>query len=71
MTFLSIRFYVKPTLKNLENLKLPFFAILRALNFVILVNFSLQKVQKLKIKASKCVKLADFALLESPKFDFT
>ena len=35
-------------LKNVEALKMPFFVILGALNFVDLVDFSLQKVQKIK-----------------------
>ena len=46
--------------------KTAIFAILGAPNFVNLVNFSLQKVQKSiesKFKASKCVKMSDFALL--------
>ena len=47
------------------------FTILGALNFVDLMNFSLQKVLKcLKVKIqslAKSVKMADFALLESPK----
>ena len=51
--------------------KTAVFAILGALNFVDLVYFSLQKVQKFikksKFKASKCVRLTDFALLESQK----
>ena len=47
-----------------------FFTILGALNFVDLVNFSLQKVQtfiKLNFRASECAKMANFALLELPK----
>ena len=40
------------------------FAILGALNFVHLVRLSLQKVQT-KFRASKYVKMADFAFLES------
>ena len=57
---------------NFEETRSPktaFFAILGALNIVTLVNFILQKVQKFKkskFRASKCVKMADFALLESP-----
>ena len=48
MIFLSLRFYVKTILENLET---GVFAILETLNFVDLVNFSLQKVQKfIKIK---------------------
>ena len=46
------------------------FVIFGALNSVDLVNSSLQKVQKsrtLKFRASKCVKMADFALQESLK----
>ena len=45
--FLSFRFYVKSILENLEVVKVPFFAILGALNFVDLVNFSLQKAKKI------------------------
>ena len=41
--------------------KIPVFA----LTFVNFLNFSLQKVQK--FRPSECVKMADFALLESPK----
>ena len=49
--FLSPRFYVKSILENLKLLKVPFFAILGALYFVYLLNFSLLKVQKvIKIK---------------------
>ena len=50
--------------------KTAIFAILRAVNLVQMVNFSLQKVQKfikIKFQSVKCVKMADFALLESPK----
>ena len=46
------------------------FAILGARNFVDLVNFAFQKGQKFtksRFRAPKCVKLADFALLTSPK----
>ena len=50
--------------------KTAVFAILGALNFHNLVNFSLQKVQKFikksQFRASKCVKMADLALLECP-----
>ena len=44
--FLSFRFYVKSILDNVEVLKIAFFAILGTLNFDILVNFRLLKVQK-------------------------
>ena len=44
--FLSFRFYVKSILENLAVHKLLFFAITGARNFVNLVNFSLQNVQK-------------------------
>ena len=47
------------------------FAISRALRYANLVNSSLQKVQKFKkskFRASRCVKMADFALLESPNY---
>ena len=50
--------------------KTAIFAILGADNFVNLMNFSLQKVEKsikIKIQSPKCVKMADFALLESSK----
>ena len=51
--------------------KIAFFAILVTLDFVDMVNFSLQKVQKFikksTFRAFKCFKMADFALLESPK----
>ena len=48
------------------NFKTACSATLETLNFVNLVNFSLQKVQKfieIKIIASECVKMAEFALL--------
>ena len=54
-------------LENLEVVNLAFFANLGALNSVRLVQFSLQKVQKLKLRASTCVETADFALLASLK----
>ena len=47
---------------------MPFLPFLTALNFVNLVDFSLQKVQefiKINVRGSKCVKIADCALLES------
>ena len=47
------------------------FAILGALNFVNLVNFSLQKWKKTwnaKFRGPKFVKMIDYALLESPDF---
>ena len=44
--FLSFTFYVKSILKNLEVLKIADFAIFGALNYVQLVNFSLEIVQK-------------------------
>ena len=43
------------------------FAIIEALNFVNLVNYSLQMVQKLqksKFRVCKCVKMPDFAFCE-------
>ena len=67
--FLSLRFYVKSFLENLEVLKLSSFEILWSLNFDISVSFSLQKAQKfeeLKFRASKWVEMLDFALIESP-----
>ena len=52
--FPSLRFYVKSILQNLDARKLPFFAILKSLNFVQLMDFSLQKVQKfIKIKIQR------------------
>ena len=58
-------------LEDSRSAKTAFLAILRANNFVHLVNFSLKKVKKThkpsKLRASKCVKMADFALLEVPK----
>ena len=45
--------------------KTAVFAILGDLNFVDLVNFSLQKVQK--FRDSECGKMADFTLQESSK----
>ena len=60
----EINFCVSRSAKN------AIFANLGAVNFVNLVNISLQKVQKsrtLKFRASKCVKMADFALQESLK----
>ena len=47
--------------------KTAVFAISKAVNFGHLVNFSVQKVQKSKFRASKCGKMADFALQESAK----
>ena len=44
--FLALRFYVKSILENLEVLYLLLFAILGTLNFVNLVNFTLQNMQK-------------------------
>ena len=46
--FLSLRFYVKSILKNVEVLKLPFLAILESLDFGFLVNFSRQKFIKIQ-----------------------
>ena len=59
---------MKSILGNLAVLKQPFLPFLE-LNFVDLANFSLQKVQKftkIKFRVSKCVNMADFALLEFP-----
>ena len=41
------------------------FSLVKTLNFVYMVHFNLQKVQK--FRASKCVKMVDIALLESQK----
>ena len=43
---LSLRFYVKSILENPEVLKLLGFAILGALNYVNVVDFSLEKYKK-------------------------
>ena len=63
-TFLFFRFYVKSSSKTAN------FVIFWGSEFCYLVNFSLQKVQKKsqksKFRATKCAKMADFALLESP-----
>ena len=61
--FLSFRFCVKSILGDFRSSKNAVFAILWSLYFVILVNFSLQNSEDV----SKCVKMEDFALLESPK----
>ena len=61
---------MKSILESLEVLKTAVFAVLEALNSVNLVNFSLKKCKnscKSKFRASKCVQIADFALVESPK----
>ena len=69
--FLSFRFYVKSTFEDSRSAETATFANLGAGHFVTLVNIRLQKVPKnsykSKFRASKCVKTADFALLESPK----
>ena len=70
MSFLSFRFYVKSIMKNVEVLKLPFWPFRPFLKFVNLVHFILQNVQKKKNQNSQplnVLKMADFALLESPK----
>ena len=53
-----------------RSFKATIFAILGALNFVNLVNFSLSNEQKLiksKFRASKCAKMTNFPRLEHPK----
>ena len=45
---LSVRFYVKSISENLEVIKTAIFAVLVALNCVYLVDFKLQKVQKIR-----------------------
>ena len=67
--FLSLRFCVKSIFWGSGSSKTDIFAILGALNFVVLVNFSPQEVKRcIKInRASNCGKMADFALLESSK----
>ena len=54
----------KTNFRQFRSCKTAIFAILGALNFVHLVRLSLQKVQT-KFRASKYVKMADFAFLES------
>ena len=65
MIFLSLRFYVKSILKNLEVLNLPFF---EALNFDF-SEFQPSKTGKnsarSKFRASKSVKMVVFELLRS------
>ena len=66
----SFRFYVEINFGESGSSKTAIFASFVALYFVALVNFSLQKVLKFiktKFRASECVKMADFALLHSPK----
>ena len=61
------RFYVKPI--EFRSPNKAFFSNF-GLKFVDLVDFSLQKVQKfmnIEFRASKCVKMANFVLLESQK----
>ena len=71
--FLSFRFYVKSILGNVEVLKMQFLGILVALNFVRWVSkYQDEKRAKMnkkksRFKACKCVKMTDFAILESPK----
>ena len=64
--FISIRFYVKSILQNLEVLKLTFFAILGALNFISAFK-KCKNAWKSKCRAYNCIKMADFALLEFSK----
>ena len=57
--FLTFRFYVKSILENIKVQKmLFFFVILGGSEFLILVNFSLQRIQKSKFRASKWGKMA-------------
>ena len=61
---MSFRFYVKSTLEKLEVLKMSFFAILGALDFVNLVNFSVQKVQKvIKLQNSEPLNVLRWQIL--------
>ena len=68
--FLSLRFFVKSILENVEVLKLSF---LPFLGLWILLIWSISAFKKCKnskesrYSASKCVKMADFTLVESPK----
>ena len=68
--FQSLRFYVKSTFGDSRSAKTAIFANFGALNFDILVDFSLLQVPKLKkpkFSASKYFELVDFILLKSPK----
>ena len=65
MIFISLRFYVKSIFEYSRSAKTAFFAILGAVNFVNLVNISLLILKKFMKR------MADFALLEYPKIDFT
>ena len=58
---LSLRFYVKSILHNLESPKTYVFAIVGALEFVNLVNISLQKCKNSK---SRALKMADFKAID-------
>ena len=64
--FLSLIFYVKSILEN-QKVKIAVFAILRALNFINLANFSLPKVHKVRIQILLMFIVADSALLEFQK----
>ena len=73
--FLSLRFYVKSILENLEIVKLAtIFVILWALNFAKLVYFSFQKVQefiKIKLQSLPMCKNGRFCTSRFLKIDFT
>ena len=68
--FPSLRFCVKSIFEILKVLKIPYFVISEALNFDF---WSISAVTKCKLsyeskfRASKCVNIADFALLETTK----
>ena len=65
--FLSLRFYVKSILDNLEVLKLPvFFAIFGSLNIENLVHFSLQKVYLKILKKIKIQSLSNRKIMKFP-----
>ena len=67
--FLSLRFYVKSILDKLEML---FFCNFGALNLVDLVDFGLQKVQKIiksQNSVSECTKMIDYSRIL--KINFT
>ena len=74
MIFLSLRFYVKSVLEDLEVVKLPFFAIFGALIFVNLVDFRHRKVQKyieIQIQSLQNCENARFCTSRISKIDFT
>ena len=67
--WLSFRFYVKSILLDFRRSKTAILTTLEALNFVNFISFThfrCKDLKKINIQ-SQCVKMPDFALLESPK----